>query len=68
MFTKGRLLQASLSSSEKTINKQNKTKPTKEKTKAALPKYSTEKKNLLYYSDINAINYLKKMTHWTIKY
>lgn len=44
MFTKGRLLQASLSSSEKTINKQTKTKPTKEKTKAALPKYSTEKK------------------------
>lgn len=56
MFIKGRLLQASLSSSEKKIKtQQNQTKPTTKKTKAALPKYSTEKKNLLYYLDINAI-------------
>lgn len=40
--------------------KPNRTKanPQKKKTKAAPSKYSREKKNLLYYSDINAINYL----------
>lgn len=58
MFTKGRLLQASLSSSEK--KKKNTTKPNLEnkRPKQVLLSILQRKKNLFYYSDINAINYL----------